>query len=231
MEGDAGARRLNPTDADETPDESLAVSPEERTEHRPEELPQPVEDAAGVPSGDNSTAADGPTDGRRNPRLGRGWVAGICASLLVITAATVTGGYLALRAHQQSEAIERNDVVALQAAKDCVTATQAPDTAAMSAAQSKIIECSTGNFGAQAGLYASMLADAYQAANVKVQVSEMRAAIERHNDDGSIQILVAFRTKVTNTDVTDQEQGYRLRVQMAPADGTYKVAKLDQVAS
>ena len=29
----------------------------------------------------------------------------------------------------------------------------------------------------------------------------------------------------------DQEQGYRLRVKMAPADGTYKVAKLDQVTS
>ena len=28
MEGDAGTRRLNPTDADETPDESLAVSQE-----------------------------------------------------------------------------------------------------------------------------------------------------------------------------------------------------------
>ena len=33
MEGDAGTRRLNPTDADETPDESLAVSTEDQTEH------------------------------------------------------------------------------------------------------------------------------------------------------------------------------------------------------
>jgi Mce-associated membrane protein len=42
---------------------------------------------------------------------------------------------------------------------------------------------------------------------------------------------VAVRVKVTNSQAADQEQGYRLRVQMAPADGTYKVAKLDQVTS
>jgi len=76
-----------------------------------------------------------------------------------------------------------------------------------------------------------MLVDAYRSAKVQVQVSEMRAAVERHNDDGSIDVLVAVRVKVTNSEAVDQEQGYRLRVRMAPADGTYKVAKLDQVTS
>ena len=102
----------------------------------------------------------------------------------------------------------------------------------MVAAQSKIIECSTGQFGVQAPLYSSVLAEAYQAANVKVAVSDMRAAVERHNDNGSVDVLVAVRVKVaTNSEAADQEVGYRLRVQMAPADGTYKVARLDQVAS
>ena len=59
----------------------------------------------------------------------------------------------------------------------------------------------------------------------------MRAAVERHNDDGSVDVLVAVRVKVTNSEAADQEQGYRLRVQMAPDDGTYKVARLDQVTS
>ena len=116
-------------------------------------------------------------------------------------------------------------------AKDCVAATQAPDTAAMTASQSKIIECSTGDFGVQANLYSGVLVEAYQAANVQVQVSDMRAAVERHNDDGSVDVLVAVRTKVTNSEAADQEQGYRLRVTMAPDDGTYKIAKLDQVTS
>jgi Mce-associated membrane protein len=55
--------------------------------------------------------------------------------------------------------------------------------------------------------------------------------VERHNDDGSVDILVAFRTQVTNSDAAGTEQGYRLRVQMAPADGTYKIADMKQVAS
>ena len=47
MEGDAGTRRLNPTDADETPDESLAVSPEEQTEQPPNQnLVEPSTTAA-----------------------------------------------------------------------------------------------------------------------------------------------------------------------------------------
>jgi Mce-associated membrane protein len=80
-------------------------------------------------------------------------------------------------------------------------------------------------------MYSSVLVEAYQAANVKVQVSEMRAAVERHNENGSVDVLVAVRVKVTNSETADQEQGYRLRVQMARDGGTYKIARLDQVSS
>ncbi len=94
----------------------------------------------------------------------------------------------------------------------------------MIAAQTKIIECATGDFGAQAGLYSGMLLDAYQAANVQVKVSDLRAAVEKHNDDGSMDLLVAVRVLVTNSEKSDEEQGYRLRVKMARAeDGNYKV--------
>ena len=218
MEGDAGTRQLNPTDADETPDESLAVSTEDQTEQATEpESPEPAEEGVG--------------DGRRPSRLGVGWVASICAGLVVLAAGAAVGGYLSLRSHDDSTAIGRADAAALQAAKDCVAATQAPDTAAMIAAQSKIIECATGDWGVQAPLYGSVVADAYQAGSVKVQVSEMRAAVERHNADGSVDVLVAVRTKVTNSETADVEQGYRLRVQMAPDAGVYKIARLDQVGS
>ena len=143
----------------------------------------------------------------------------------------MVGGVFAIRDHSQSETIARDDAAALQAAKDCVTATHAPDTAAMSTSQLKIIECSTGDFEVQATLYSGVLVDAYQAANVKVQVSDMRAAVERHDDNGSVDVLVAVRVKVTNSDSADQEQGYRLRVTMAPDEGKYKIAKLEQVTS
>src|ERR1700754_2045583 len=215
MEGDAGTSQLNPTDAEDAPDESVAVSEEEQIseEHQDD---SPAEELS-------EDAVD-----RRPPRLGRGWMAVICAGLLILTAAAVAGGVFLIRDHGHSEAIAREDAAAVAAAKDCVSATQAPDTAAMSAAQLKIIECSTGAFGAQASLYSGVLVEAYQAANVKVQVSDMRTAVERHNDDGSVDILVAMRVKVTNSQASDQEQGYRLRVKMTPDQGAYRIDKLEQ---
>ncbi|KUI44461.1 hypothetical protein AU197_03980 [Mycobacterium sp. IS-1590] len=213
MEGDAGTRRLNPTDADETSDEPLAESAESA----------PAQDP-------NAVDRD---DARRRPsRIGRGMAGGICAALLLLAAAGGVAGYLLFRNDQKVAAADRAEAAALQAAKDCVSATHAPDTAAMTAAQSRIIECSTGDFAVQSSLYAGVLAEAYQAAQVQVQVSDMRAAVEKHNDDGTFDVLVAVRVKVTNSDVADQEQGYRLRVKMAPDDeGSYKIAKLDQVTS
>ncbi|ATA27372.1 putative transmembrane protein [Mycobacterium lepraemurium] len=52
---------------------------------------------------------------------------------------------------------------------------------------------------------------AYQSANIHVQVSDVRAAVERNNPDGSIDILVVLRVKVAS-DQSQNESGYRLRV-------------------
>jgi Mce-associated membrane protein len=233
MEGDAGTRQLNPTDAQDAPDDSVAVSEQEQTgpddsadERSREEHEPGTEVAAEVVEEIPEDAAD-----RRPPRLGRGWLTGICACLLVLAAAAVAGGVYLVRDHRHIDAIARDNAAALAAAKDCVAATQAPDTAAMSQAQLKIMECSTGAFGAQASLYSGVLVEAYQAANAQVEVTDMEAAVERHNDDGSIDVLVALRVKLTNTEVQQQETGYRLRVQMAQDEGTYKIARLDQVTT
>jgi hypothetical protein len=171
----------------------------------------------------------GDTGGERGPsRLGRGWLAGIAAALILFAGAIGAGGYFALRFHHESQAIARNDAAALKAAIDCVSATQAPDTNAMVASEQKIIDCGTDAFRSQALIYTSMLVQAYQAANVHVQVADVRAAVERNNNDGSVDVLVAMRVKVAS-DQTQNETGYRLRVKMAPAEGQYKISKLDQV--
>jgi Mce-associated membrane protein len=170
------------------------------------------------------------TDVERRPsRLGRGWLASIAAALVLVAGGIGAGGYLALRSHQESQAITRNNDAALQAAKVCIAATQAPDTSTMAASEQKIIDCGTDAYRTQALLYTSMLVQAYQAANVHVQVSDQRAAIERNNNDGSVDILVALRVKVSNDQAQNQETGYRLRVRMSPVDGQYKISKLDQV--
>lgn len=214
MEGDAGTSRLNPTEQQDDTDASDSTTDEASTAP-PEELASPAD-------------AD---DDTNHGRLGRGWMAGICAALFLLAASLSVGGYLLLQSNDRSDQIARDEAVALQAAKDCVTATQAPDTASMGAAQAKIVDCSTGDFGAQAVFYSSMMMEAYQAADVTVEVADLRAAVERHHDDGSVDVLVAVRTKVTNSETADQEQGYRLRVTMQRADGTYKIANLVQVTT
>jgi Mce-associated membrane protein len=229
MEGDAGSGRLNPTPpADDDAERSAA---EESVNQTP-----PVDDDR---SDDEAQPGDAPEAATetvvaeavpQRSRLSGRWLAGVCAALLVVALAVGAGGYLALRSNQKSEATARAEAAALAAAKDCVTATQAPDASAMEASQRKIIECATGGFGAQATLYSGLLVDAYQAAKVQVQVSDMRAAVERHNDDGSMDVLVAMRVKVSNSETQGQEQGYRLRVKMMPDNGTYKIADLAQVS-
>lgn len=212
MEGDAGACRLNPPIDTE-------LDGQDRS------------DPAIDPAGPEAAVVEEPTDPRRPSRLGTGWVAVVAVALVLLTAGAVTGGYFALKANQRGAAIARSDEAALAAAKECVAATQAPDTAAMTAAQSKILECSTGDFGVQAGLFSSVVAEAYQAAAAQVAVDDLRAAVERHNDDGSINVLVAVRVKITNSEAANQQVGYRLRATMAFDEGRYRIAKLDQVTS
>jgi Mce-associated membrane protein len=226
MEGDAGEiGQLNPTDADGSSGESGEVVTEAPAEE--------VLSGAGSASATSpaESPAESPVESTRPPsRIGRAWLAAITVVLLVLSAGVALGGYLALRAHSDSRADARAEAVALQAAKDCVGASYAPDAAAMAASQRKIIECATGDFAVQATVYGGMLVEAYQAANAQVKVSDMRAAVERHNDDGSIEVLVAMRVKVTNSDAADQEASYRLRAKMAPDGAAYKIARLDQVA-
>jgi Mce-associated membrane protein len=231
MEGDAGSSQLNPTGGQERsdPGETIRRDTEATEESVAKVIAEQHDDAEPQASDDDAASETGGV--RRPEHLGRGWFVAICAVLVLATAGVAVGGYLALRSHHQSEKIAADESAALARAKECVAATQAPDTAAMTASQSKIIECATGDYAVQANLYASMMVEAYQAANVTLQVSEMRAAVERHNDDDSVDLLVTFRVKVTNSQVANQEQGYRLRVKMAPADGTYKVSTLEQVTS
>ncbi|MBX7434265.1 hypothetical protein JDV09_19475 [Mycobacterium sp. Y57] len=228
MEGDAGTSRLNPTTGGEDPRDpgTVDTSGETAADASAETEVADASEATETPED-----TDAPSDTRRPARLGRGWVASICAVLVLLAGAGIAGGYFALRANEQGAATARSEEAALQAAKECVVATQAPDTATMTAAQSKILECSTGEFGVQAGLYGSVLAEAYQAANATVAVDELRAAVERHNEDGSINVLVAVRVRISNSEAADQQVGYRLRARMAYDDGQYRIAGLDQVTS
>lgn len=257
MEGDAGASRLNPPPmsmlsrlrrrrpeireksddvTDEThPEETAEDSSESEVGADPAGTVETAEDSSESEVGAEDEAAlqapeqpDTDDSGRRPSAVGRAWLAGIAAALVLLAGAVGTGGYLALRYHHESQVIARNNAAALKAAIDCVSATQAPDTSAMIASEQKIIECGTDAFREQAMVYTGMLVQAYQSANIHVQVSDVRAAVERNNKDGSIDVLVAMRVKVA-TEQSQNETGYRLRVKMALDEGQYRIARLDQV--
>ncbi|OBI57816.1 Mce protein [Mycobacterium sp. E796] len=251
MEGDAGTGRLNPPpmprfrrlrkpsqrSSPEIHQEPAAADDETATQVTDEESPDDVESPEATPEPESepesaeaeAESAEAPAGVERRPsRLGRGWLSGIAAALVLAAAGLGLGSYFAILRHHQSQVIARNDAAALKAAVDCVSATQAPDTNAMVQSEQKIIECGTDAFRSQALLYTNMVVQAYQAANVHVQVADVRAAVERNNDDGSVDVLVAMRVKVAS-DQSQKETGYRLRVKMAYAEGQYRISKLDQV--
>ncbi|WP_420715832.1 Mce protein [Mycobacterium sp. 663a-19] len=217
--------------AEAAPEPEKLVEPgaeETSTEATAEAAPEPEE--PGEAEAAAEVAADAGDTGveRRPSRMGRGWLAAIAAVLVLAAGGIGAGGYFALRYHHESQVTARSNAAALKAAVECVSATQAPDTNAMIASEQKIIDCGTDAFRSQALLYTSMLVQAYQASNIHVQVSDVRAAVERNNKDGSVDVLVAMRVKVVS-DKADNETGYRLRVKMATAEGQWKISKLDQV--
>ncbi len=228
MEGDAGASQLTPNETDEDPlSEPDTVTDDSTADETAEDS---IESDAAEESDAEVEDAEVTGDPRGPSRLGRKSFIGIAAGLVVLAGGIGFGGFAALRAHHQSQVTARDDAAALEAAKDCVGATQAPDIGAMASSAQKIIECGAGAFRSQAILYSGLLVEAYQAANAHVEVSDLRAAVERNNPDGSIDILVPLRVKVSNADTQNQEAGYRLRVNMVREDGKYRISKLDQVA-
>ncbi|MGV0625678.1 Mce protein [Mycolicibacter minnesotensis] len=215
MEGDAGAVPLTTDEDQQTAD----TSAEHGAADAELEVPAPTADPA-------STEAVEPPPSR----LGRGLQVGICVLLLLLAAGLVAAGFAGQRDHAASQALERENAEAIAAAKECVLATQAPDGRDMALAQQKILNCTAGEFRTQVALYAEMFVHAYQAAKVHVELTEMGAAIERNNPDGSVDIMVAFRVKIDNIETQGKEVGYRLRAQMVREDGQYRIARLDQVA-
>ena len=162
------------------------------------------------------------------PSSGR-WLFHVTAALAVAGMALIAAAALAWVSSRHGAAAARDEIMAVDMAKDCISATQAPDTKAMTDSQRKIVGCATENYAPQANLYSSLLTEAYQTVNAKVKIADIRAAAEKHNPDGSIDVLVATRVMMSNIQEKDQELSYRLRVRMAPVDGTYKIDNIEPV--
>ncbi len=236
MEGDAGASRLTPNDTDEDPALELDSVADDPTAEETAEDSLESDDAADHEIAE-SDAEDLTRGHRRRGRPARyvapgPWLVHRHRRWACRARRRTRCRWLLrrMRSHQDSQATARRDAAAVEAAKDCVGATQAPDIGAMASSAQKIVECGAGAFRSQAILYSGLLVDAYQAADAHVQVSDLRAAVERNNPDGSVEVLVPLRVKVSNAESQNQEAGYRLRVTMVLDEGKYRISKLDQVA-
>src|ERR1700679_3808574 len=103
MEGDAGASRLTPNDTDEDPslepdavagDPTAEESAEDSLESDDAADPEISEsDAEDLAESAGTEVADDP---RGPSRLGRGWIVGIAAALVLLAGGVGAGGYLAL---------------------------------------------------------------------------------------------------------------------------------------
>ena len=200
MEGDAGSGQLTPT-------------PPVTADETPEPDSALDESASGVPASQQAR-----------------WLTRVCAAIAVAALALTVAGVLALLGHHKTTAAINGEAVAVAAAKDCIAATQAPDVKAMKESQRKIIDCATENYAPQANLYSGILTDAYEATQAQVKITNIRAAAEKHNPDGSIDVLVATRVAMSNVDQQAQEISYRLRVRMVPSGGTYKIDSIAPVS-
>lgn len=175
-------------------------------------------------------AADAATGEPAASRLGRRQQAGICVLLLLLALGLVAAGVIGLRDHAASRVLARENAEAVAAAKECVLANQAPDITDLATAQQKILNCAAGELRTRIALEAEIIVHAFQAAKVHTELTEMGAAVERNNPDGSVDVLVAFRIRADNVEAKGKEVGYRLRVQMVRDEGQYRMAKIDQVA-
>jgi len=205
MEGDAGPGQLTPPPP---------LTADETTES--------VAEPGTIPTAAQSAPPES--------RLASGrWLTGLCSAVAIGSLALIAVGVLALLGGRQTAAATRGEDIAAAAAKECIAATQAPDVKAMADSQRKIVDCATENFAPQANLYGGLLVDAYETVKAQVKISDIRAAAEKHNSDGSIDVLVATRVAMSNLEQQGQEISYRLRVKMAPDGDTYKIDSIEPV--
>ena len=149
--------------------------------------------------------------------------------LLTLAGLIGAGGLLSVRDHRAGLHIEAEDAGAVAAAKDCVVATQVPASPDLVAAEQKILDCSTGEFRTQALGQSGVFLRMYEAAKVHVSLDEVRAAVESHNADGTVDVLVAFRVNVDDLQSRGRKVSSRLRAQMQFDEGAYRIARLDPV--
>lgn len=195
-----------------------------------------VPDAGLVPDceikGEPSASDTAPTE-QRMPSLG---ASGLLLRRGVMAAAALVGIVLLITAvalqlqHKQSDDSRTKDAAIVAAASQGVVEMLSIDHATADADIASILDDATGewksDFEGRSGSFASVVRDA----SVSTTGEVLGAGLEAHNPDGSSTVLVAARSKVTNTAGADEEpRSWRLRVGVTEQDGSFKISKMEFV--
>ena len=178
---------------------------------------------------DDPTAVDEPVGVFGHLHRSRVLVLGASTIAVVIVAFVAISAVLI---HQHSSVVAARDTDAkiIDSVREDVTALIAPTFEDAQGSAQKILDGATGDWASQFEPNMDAFAQALTEAKVQSSADISEIGIERHNDDGTIDVLVAATSKVTNTAAQQEStRAWRLRVNVAEVDGEYKLAKVDPV--
>ncbi|WP_330255053.1 hypothetical protein OG874_11180 [Nocardia sp. NBC_00565] len=191
------------------------------------QLEQTNADVADKPEQTTAGVADKPV--ARSPKRRR--VAAVALIAVVTIAAAGASAYFAI-AHRDAvhQADERLDYV--QAARQGVVNILSVDFNSANNDVKRILEDATGAWREEFAPQAQPFTDVVQKSKVVTTAEVTAAGLEHRNDDGTAQVLVAAKSKVSNSaGASNEQRTFRLRVTVAPDAGRLKIAKMEYVPS
>lgn len=166
------------------------------------------------------------------PRRGRNLLIGIVAVVVVVTVGLIgLNGYLAV-GHRDALADSDEQLGYLQAARQGVVNVLTVNHNTADGDVQRILDDATGAWRDEFTPQSGPFRDVVRKAQVVTTGEITEAGLERVNDDGSAQVLVAAHSKVSNAGgAKDEPRTFRVRVTVAPEGDRLKIAKLEYIAS
>jgi Mce-associated membrane protein len=183
----------------------------------------------------NATTSTGalpplPTDNKhgKHPR-NRLFPASVVAMIVLALALAGATIYLTLD-HRSVLAQQDRDNAIIESAKRNVSDLIAPTYQDAAGSAQRILDNATGDWESQFTPNADAFAQALIQAKVESTADVSDVAIERHNDDGTTDLLVAATSQVRNTAAAEPStRTWRLRLTVTDVNGQYKLSKVEQI--
>ncbi|GGL15275.1 hypothetical protein [Nocardia jinanensis] len=181
---------------------------------------------------DADADADEAVPAANPPRRERNLLLGIAAAVVVAIVGLIgVNGYLAV-GHRDAVADSEERLGYLQAARQGVVNVLTVNHNTAEDDVARILDDATGAWRDEFTPQSGPFRDVVRKAQVVTTGEVTEAGLERVNDDGSAQVLVAAHSKVSNAGGAKEEpRTFRVRVTVAPEGDRFKIAKMEYIAS